>query len=145
MPRWLIAIVAALSVGAVTAQAATLTWDMANEYNATSIHAEGDTLFAETLSETSNGQIEVVTHFGGALGFKSKDQLDAVADGAIQLADTYVGPLGGIEPIFLLSSLPFLASTIEEAKVLFEVARPYYEKVLAKNRALNAAGSRARV
>ena len=48
-----------------------------------------------------------------ALGYKSKDQFDAVTDGAVPLADTYMGPLRGVHPIFLLSSLPFLAKTID--------------------------------
>lgn len=29
----------------------------------------------------NQGDIEIGHHFGGALGFRSKDQLDAVADG----------------------------------------------------------------
>jgi TRAP-type C4-dicarboxylate transport system substrate-binding protein len=113
--------------------AAAEVWDLANEYNATSIHAEGDVFFAEQLKERSGGAIEIVQHFGGALGYKSLDQFDAVADGAIPLADTYVGPLGGIDPMFLLPSLPFLAKTAAEARVLYEVARPYYDEIFANS------------
>lgn len=115
------------------APAAAETWDLANEYNATSIHAEGDVFFADQLKEKSGGEIEIVHHFGGALGYKSLDQFDAVADGAIPIADTYVGPLGGIDPMFLLPSLPFLAKTAEEAQMLYEVAKPYYEEIFAAN------------
>jgi TRAP-type C4-dicarboxylate transport system substrate-binding protein len=107
------------------------TWDLANEYNATSIHAEGDIFFAEQLAEKSGGEIEIVHHFGGALGYKSLDQFDAVGDGAIPIADTYVGPLGGIDPMFLLPSLPFLAKTAAEAQTLYEVAKPYYDEIFA--------------
>ncbi len=116
-----------------TLAAAEFNWDMANEYNATSIHAEGDKLFAKVLAEKSGGKIAITHHFGGSIGFKSKDQLDAVGDGALPIADTYVGPLGGIDPMFLLPSLPFLASTAEEAKTLWEVAKPYYEMIFANN------------
>jgi TRAP-type C4-dicarboxylate transport system substrate-binding protein len=41
--------------------------------------------------------------------------------------------LGGIEPIFLLPSLPFLAKTPDEARALFEAARSEYEAVFADN------------
>jgi len=109
------------------------TWDLANEYNATSIHAEGDVFFAERLSASTDGAIEIVHHFGGALGYKSLDQFDAVGDGAIPIADTYVGPLGGIDPMFLLPSLPFLAKTAAEARALYDVARPYYDEIFAAN------------
>ncbi|HSA80742.1 MAG TPA: TRAP transporter substrate-binding protein [Geminicoccaceae bacterium] len=125
------ALAASLVVGWVGVAAAAETWDLANEYNATSIHAEGDVFFAEQLKEMSGGQIEIVHHFGGALGYKSLDQFDAVGDGAIPIADTYVGPLGGIDPMFLLPSLPFLAKTADEARLLYEVAKPYYDEIFA--------------
>ncbi|MGB7181024.1 MAG: TRAP transporter substrate-binding protein [Burkholderiaceae bacterium] len=115
-----------------TAQAQ-IKWDMANEYNDSSIHAEGDKIFSSTLNKLTNGGIVITHHFGGSIGFKSKDQLDAVADGALPIADTYVGPLGGIDPMFLLPSLPFLAKTAEEARKLLDVARPEYDKVFAAN------------
>ena len=126
---WALAALAATPVDAPAAE----TWDLANEYNATSIHAEGDVFFADKLSESSNGAIEIVHHFGGALGYKSLDQFDAVGDGAIPIADTYVGPLGGIDPMFLLPSLPFLAKTAAEARALYDVAKPYYDEIFAAN------------
>ncbi|MDP5291813.1 TRAP transporter substrate-binding protein [Oceanimonas sp. CHS3-5] len=125
-----------LSLSAVLSmpvQAAPMVWDMPNEYPATSVQAEGDRYFGEQLKRESGGQIEIMHHFGGALGLKSKDQLDAVGDGAVVIANTFIPPLGGIDPIFLLSSLPFLSSSSEEARLLFEAARPEYERVLEKH------------
>jgi TRAP-type transport system periplasmic protein len=127
------ALVTALAALPLATPWATETWDLANEYNATSIHAEGDLFFAEQLAEKSGGAIEIVEHFGGALGYKSLDQFDAVGDGAIPLADTYVGPLGGIDPMFLLPSLPFLAKTAAEARMLYDIAKPYYDEIFAAN------------
>ena len=116
-----------------TAMAQEFKWDMANEYPPTSIHGENDQFFIKTLEELAGGKIKITYHPGASLGYKSKDQFDAVTDGVLPIADTYVGPLRGIDPIFLLSSLPFMAKTIDQAKVLFEVSRPYYEKVLKDN------------
>ncbi|MEQ8443029.1 MAG: TRAP transporter substrate-binding protein [Alphaproteobacteria bacterium] len=123
----------ALIASPLTAQAADIEWDMANEYNETSIHAEGDVVFSRTLSELTGGAIEITHHFSGSIGFRSADQLDAVGDGALPIADTYVGPLGGIDPMFLLPSLPFLAQTPADARRLFEAARPAYEEIFAAN------------
>ncbi|RRD57493.1 TRAP transporter substrate-binding protein DctP [Comamonadaceae bacterium OH2545_COT-014] len=114
------------------ANAQTYVWDMPNEYPATSVQGMGDKHFAELLKAKTQGDIKIVHHFGAALGFRSKDQLDAVADGAVVIANTFVPPLGGINPIFLLSSLPFLVSNAKEAQTLYEVARPYYDKALAR-------------
>lgn len=115
------------------ATAGSIKWDMPNEYQATSIHGEGDQWFSKFLKDTTVGEIEIVHHFGGALGYKSAQQLDAVGDGAVPIADSYVGAFGGIDPIFLLPSLPFLAKTTREAKTLFEAARPHFERVFAKH------------
>lgn len=128
----ILALFAGLLLGTQTF-AQTIKWDMANEYSHKSIHADGDRLFAELVKEKTNGEIEITLHFGAALGFRSKDQLDAVADGAVPLADTFTGPIAGIHPIFQLSGLPFVTSDFEQARALFDVARPHYEAVLADN------------
>jgi len=122
-----------LIVGLNPAWSKDFKFDMANEYPMGSIHAENDAFFIKLLQEKSKGQIQITHHPGASLGYKSKDQFDAVTDGALPIADTYVGPLRGIDPIFLLSSLPFLAKTIDQAKVLWKVSMPYYEKVLKKS------------
>ncbi len=124
---------AVLSVASVLpVSAGTVIWDMPNEYPSTSVQGEGDKYFGVQLKKASKGEIEIAHHFGGALGLKSKDQLDAVGDGAVVLANTFIPPLGGVDPIFLLSSLPFLSSNTEEAKTLYDVAKPEYQRVLAK-------------
>ncbi len=112
--------------------AAEINWDMPNEYPSTSVQGRGDKIFSKLLKEKSAGQIKISHHFGGALGLKSKDQLDAVGDGIVQVANTFIPPLGGIDPIFLLSSLPFLSSNSDEARILFDSARQDYDRVLAK-------------
>jgi TRAP-type C4-dicarboxylate transport system substrate-binding protein len=113
--------------------AQTIKWDMPNEYPPSSIHGENDAFFSKVLKEKTGGKIEITHHYGASLGYKSKDQFDAVSDGAVPIADTFMGPLRGVDPIFLLSSLPFLAKTIDEAKLLWAVSMPYYEKVLNKS------------
>ncbi|QIE45998.1 TRAP transporter substrate-binding protein [Pseudohalocynthiibacter aestuariivivens] len=124
---------AVLMTGASVVEAQSVKWDMANEYGDQSIHAEGDKLFAKLVSEKTDGDIEITLHFGASLGFRSKDQLDAVADGAVPLADTFTGPLAGVHPIFQLSGLPFLTEDFDDARRLFDVARAEYEEVLEDN------------
>jgi TRAP-type C4-dicarboxylate transport system substrate-binding protein len=114
-------------------QAAEIKWDLANEYQASSIFGQGDAYFAEQLKKESGGQIVVTLHLGSALGYKSKDHFDAVGDGAIQIADSYTGAWQGFDPIFTMPALPFLASDAKEAYTLYQVAKPYYEEIFAKN------------
>ncbi len=117
----------ALSTGA---SAQSMRWDLVNEYQPNSVHAQSADKFIKALKAASNGDIGVTAHHGASLGYKSLDQFDAVGDGAVQLASSYVGAWAGINPIFLLSSLPFLAPTIDDTRALYEAATPYYEQVL---------------
>ncbi|WP_069383892.1 TRAP transporter substrate-binding protein [Halomonas caseinilytica] len=130
----LLALMAGMSLGGpmMHAQAATQ-MDFSNEYNASSIHAEGDAWFIQRVEELTDGELDITLHTGASLGFRSADHFYAVADNAVQIADSLSGTLGGIDPIFLLSSLPFLADDVESAKRLYEIARPEYAKVFNEN------------
>ena len=105
-------------------------WDLANEYPPNSVHAQSADKFIEALESATNGEIDVTAHHGASLGYKSVDQFDAVGDGAIQLASSFVGSWSGIDPIFLVSSLPFVAPTTEDTRALYGASKPYYEKAL---------------
>jgi TRAP-type transport system periplasmic protein len=108
-------------------------WDMSMEDRANSLPGEGATAFAEDVKELTNGEVVITVHHGGALGFKNTDHLEALRDGILPLAQSLSGAFAGQEPIFLLSSLPFVARNFDEAKVLYEVARPKYEEALERN------------
>ena len=117
--------------GPVSAQ--NVKWDMANEYQETSIHGQAQKVFTDTAKTACGGSIEITNHFSGSIGYKSKEHFDAVGDGALPIANTSMGQVAGIEPMFLLSSLPFLVGSADEAKLLWDVARPAYEEIFARN------------
>tara|TARA_R110002012_G_scaffold7675_18_gene35720 strand:- start:3313 stop:4329 length:1017 start_codon:yes stop_codon:yes gene_type:complete len=112
--------------------AQTVSMDFSNEYNANSIHAQGDAYFIDKVKSLTD-DVSITLHTGGALGFNSGDHFYAVADGAIDIADTLSGTMSGIDSIFLLSSLPFIVEDVEEARRLYEIAKPYYEEVFEDN------------
>lgn len=118
---------------ALPAAAQSVSWDLANEYPPNSVHAQSADTFIAALKETSGGDIVVTAHHGGALGYKSLDQYDAVGDGALELASSFVTPWSGIDPVYILSSLPFLVNTPAEERMLYEIAKPYYEKALERD------------
>lgn len=122
-----------IAIAGNAAFAADIKLNLSNEYSATSIHGVGDARFAELVKDKTDGTVEVIVHYGGSLGFKSADHFDAVGEGALEIADTYGGALGGIDPLFLVSSLPFLVTTVEEAKALYEVSEPEFKKLFEEN------------
>ena len=113
-------------------QAAEFNLNLANEYPASSLPAQAEQYFADQLKQRTGGRIEVKLHFGGVLGYKSRDHYNAVLDGAVQLASTPFDKLLGLAPIYALQSLPFVTPTIEKSETLYRVARPYYESAFNK-------------
>ena len=125
-------ILAAATLG-ISMSCSAASMDFSNEYNDKSIHAQGDAYFIDQVEELTHGSVDITLHTSGSLGFKSGDHFYAVADNAVQIADSLGGTLGGIDPIFLLSSLPFVVDSIDDAEKLYQIARPHYEKVFADN------------
>ena len=119
-----------LATGAAHAQ--TVRWAMANEYPATSIQGEADARFARAVSARTDGRIEITHQYDAASGVRSKDMVEAIARGTLPIGNTFMGAVGAVDPVFVLPSLPFLAASREEARELAEVARPAYERALAR-------------
>lgn len=107
-------------------------WTLANEYPASSLPGEGDTYFAALVAQKSKGKLSIVAIADAKLGYKSREQLRAVADGRIAMADSFAGALGDEHPLFGLASLPFVAADLAQARGQYDAARPAYEAAFAK-------------
>nr|WP_320144096.1 TRAP transporter substrate-binding protein [uncultured Cohaesibacter sp.] len=104
-------------------------WDMADEYGAQSLTGQACKFFIDELKKKVGDALQITYQGGGALGYKSADHFDAVEDGAVQIAITLLTQLGGIDPLFNLTSLPFMARSPEEALLLWKTAKPEYSKI----------------
>src|SRR5947209_9024209 len=129
------AIIAALSLVFVApAEAQIVTLDLINEYPAASISGEADAFFAETVTRKSQGRIVINTIPDAKSGVRSRDQLKAVSEGRFAMANTVGGTLGEESSVFLLSSLPFVTPAMEDARALYEAAKPLYEQLFAERK-----------
>lgn len=118
---------------AASSAGAAETWDLSTEFNERYLFGDGYKYFAEQLESRTGGDIKVMVHYGSALGYKSSDHLELVGQGAVQIADTYSGALSGVDPVFKLSSLPFLARSVDDAYDLYQAAKPHYEAFFEKH------------
>ena len=114
----------------VAAQPSTARWALANEYPPTSLPGEGDAFFAKTVADRVAGKLVIEPQPDAKSGFKSREQLRAVAEGKLAMADSFSGALGDEHSFFLLSSLPFVAVNAGDARRLYDLAKPRYEAVL---------------
>lgn len=116
---------------AAPARAQVTSLDLVNEYPATSLPGEADTFFAEAVKRATDGRVVIRPVPDAKSGLRSRDQLAAVADGRVPMADTFGGALADESPVFLLSSLPFATDSTANARKLYDIARPLYEKLFA--------------
>jgi TRAP-type transport system periplasmic protein len=119
------------AVAFVVPASAQTTFDLINEYPANSITGEADAFFADAVQRRSAGRIVVRPLPDAKSGVRTRDQLKAVTEGKFAMADSFAGGLGQESPVFLLSSLPFVAPTIEDVHALYDAAKPLYEKLFA--------------
>jgi TRAP-type transport system periplasmic protein len=107
-------------------------WTMATEYPANTVSGDGIAFFAERLAAESAHRLTVLPSYDAAFGLKSADIPGAIHDGRLAAGCSFGGALGGIDPLFLLSSLPFVATREDEARKLLRKALPLYTRRFAR-------------
>lgn len=109
-----------------TRVAAQVGWTMATDYPRDSVSGAGVVTFAQELARASNNELIVTPAFDGG-GIRASQALAAISGGSLQAGDVFGGIAGATDPIFLLSSLPFLTTSSAGTRRLYEIARPTYE------------------
>ena len=107
-------------------------WDMATEYPQTAMPGLGMTAFAAHVATLTDGKVAIQPSFDAAKGIRSADMLSAIAEGRVQAGDAFAGSLEGEDAIFALPSLPFLVTSIADARQLADLARPTIAAELEK-------------
>jgi TRAP-type C4-dicarboxylate transport system substrate-binding protein len=134
MKKWLSMTLAVwvLIVLAAAPGSAKTTWNANSVWPPNNHQTIGLEEFAAKVKAATNGELEIQVSAGGALGYKGPELLKAVRDGLVPLSDMLVSGVAGDEKLFQLVTLPFLVLDFQEAKLLNETARPYFDKAAAK-------------
>jgi TRAP-type C4-dicarboxylate transport system substrate-binding protein len=131
LPVFFIAAMLVLLAAPATAQVTPVSWRMTTEYPQNNISGIGLVTFARLVSERTGGFVTITPAFDNELKITSGDMPGAARDGRIEGGDAFAGQLSRLDPIFALSTLPFVVQSIETARALNSRARPLYEKALA--------------
>ncbi|HSI02408.1 MAG TPA: TRAP transporter substrate-binding protein [Reyranella sp.] len=89
--------------------------------------------FADEARQATGGAFDIDVKSGGHLGFTGPEQLRAVRDGLVAMADSMNIQQAGDEPMLGVEALPFLCASLDELKVLLNHVRPEYDKVAQRN------------
>src|SRR5688572_19075465 len=118
----------ALSFGGSVALAQTK-WDMPTAYPVSNFHTENLTQFAADVDKATGGKLKIQIHANASL-FKANEIKRAVQGGQAQIGEVLLANFSNESPIYALDGIPFLASSYDEAKALYDAQRPVLDKQL---------------
>ncbi|MCC5810718.1 MAG: TRAP transporter substrate-binding protein [Ectothiorhodospiraceae bacterium] len=121
-----------LGLGA-TAAGADTRWDMATPYGESTFHTQNIREFVKEINEATNGELRIEVHSAGSL-VSHPNIKRAVRSRQIQMGEVFISILGNESPIYAVDSVPFLATSYEEAAELWEASRPKIEQLLERDR-----------
>ena len=120
---------ATVTLGLSSSPALADKWDMPLAYPATNYHSETAAGFGTAVTAATSGAIEIVTHPNGSL-FKGDEIFRAVRTGQAPIGERLISALGNEHPLFEIDSIPFLATSFDDARNLYQASRPALETVL---------------
>jgi TRAP-type transport system periplasmic protein len=109
------------------------TWNMPLAWGLTNIQVVAAQRFADKVRELTKGELNIVIHPGGALGYKGPEMLSVVRDGLVPVGDILLNQQVGIAPFLGIESVPYLAPSFLEVRALQTFARPVYESIAKKH------------
>ncbi len=104
-------------------------WDLPMAYSATNFHSATGAEFAQCVTAGTGGDLEIVTHPSGSL-FKGNDIKRAVQTGQVPIGERLLSGHQNENALFGFDSVPFLATSFDDATKLWEAAKPEMEKLL---------------
>ncbi len=104
-------------------------WDMPMAYSATNFHSATGAEFAKCVTTGTGGDIEIVTHPSGSL-FKGGEIKRAIQTGQAPIGERLLSGHQNENAVFGFDSVPFLATSFDDAAKLWRAAKPELDKVL---------------
>jgi len=106
-------------------------WDMPMAYSGSNFHSVTGAEFARCVTTGTGGDVEIVTHPSGSL-FKGADIKRAIQTGQAPIGERLLSGHQNENAIFGVDSIPFLASSFDDAANLWKAAKPTMEGILDK-------------
>lgn len=125
----LVGLASATLMAATAAQAEK--WDMPMAYSGSNFHSVTGAEFAKCVTTGTGGEIEIVTHPSGSL-FKGADIKRAIQTGQAPIGERLLSGHQNENPVFGVDSIPFLATSFDDAANLWKAAKPTMEGILDK-------------
>lgn len=120
----------ALALGLGIPAAAAASWDMPTPYPEGTFHTQNVMQFAKDVEEATGGELTITVHPGGSL-VKHPEIKNAVRSGQAQIGEFLLSTLANENAVFEIDSVPFLATSYEDAEKLWEASKDEISDLLA--------------
>jgi TRAP-type C4-dicarboxylate transport system substrate-binding protein len=125
----LLFILTTISLVSINNSIAAEKWDMPLAYAANNYHTMNADEFAKNVTKKSGGKLTIVTHAGGSL-YKGGEIFRAVRTGQAQIGERFMSALGNEDALYEIDSIPFLATSFDDAMKLYNASKPAIVKSL---------------
>src|SRR5215212_1935166 len=109
--------------------AAQTKWNLPAAYPADNFHTENLVQFSKDIADATGGKLQIAVHANASL-FKAPEIKRAVQTGQAQAGEVLMSLHENEDPLYGLDVVPFLATSFDEARKLWEAQRPAIEKKL---------------
>ena len=133
MSRLMLMAGAALLLLVFVAPASAVKWEMAGPLPASNFLTQNLVGFVKSVDKLSNGEFKLNLHVSGEL-IKPQETKQALRTGQIPIGQMYLYVYGNDNPAYETSSLPFIAGSYIKAWKMWEITKPYIEKLMSKQR-----------
>ncbi|MGR3485615.1 MAG: TRAP transporter substrate-binding protein [Paracoccaceae bacterium] len=106
-------------------------WDMPTPYGDATFHTANIAQFADDLRAATDGALDITVHSAGSL-FPHSEIKNAVRSGQVPIGEFFLSTLSNEDAAFGLDSQPFVATSYEDARRLWDAQEPVIAELLAE-------------
>ena len=126
------ALAAAVAVAGLSTATAATSWTMVSGYPEDSFLTKNIRLFISEVEKQSQGELKIDLRSNDTL-IKHDAIKRAVQAGQVPIGEIRLGVYGNESPMYILDSLPNIAANYDEATLLMEAGKPFFDKLFARN------------
>jgi TRAP-type transport system periplasmic protein len=126
---WLAGAAGLAGLALATMPAAAANWDMPTPYPDGNFHTQNIHQFVEDVAGATDGEVQITVHPAGSL-VRHPEIKNAVRSGQAQIGEFLLSTLGNENPIFEVDAVPFLATSYDDARRLWDASRDTIEGLL---------------
>lgn len=122
---------ALLAATILAAPAAAQSWDMPTPYGDGVFHTQNIMQFADEVRTATDGALDITIHSAGSL-FPHAEIKNAVRARQVPIGEFLMSQLNNEDAAYGVDSQPFLATSYEDARALWEAQKPVVTEMLAE-------------